>query len=276
MKLTIAALALSVCAAVAAPAAAGPLVYVVTGQQQFGVVDLSTGTFQPIGPATSEGQSNLVWQGNRLYSLTYSGNLETIDPATGLTTVVGATGLGYNALDLAGVRGRLYATDFNNNLYSVDATTGAAQLIVVTGIPPELDVPFSFNPDGTMNACDETLYGIDGKLYATFDTFTLDPATLIITPKVNAYVYEIDPVSGSAQRIAPTELNLGASVAAAGRVYAFHLFPTAFTPFGPQLQSQVMRLDLDSGVTRFVTDVDPAAGGIFGAAPLQPGSPDWH
>jgi hypothetical protein len=275
MKAIITALAVATWSAVAAAAAApGPLVYVVTGQQQFGLVDLSTGAFQQIGPATPEGQASLVWLAGQLYSLTYSGNLETIDPGTGLTRVVGPTGLGYDAFNLAEARGQLYATDFSNNLYLVDRYTGTAQLVSGTGVPPELDVPFSFNADGTMNGCDETVVGMGGKLYATFDTFTIDPVTLTVTPKVNPNLYELDPSSGATQVIGPTTLNLGASVALAGRLYVFHDVATAFTPFGPQLQSEVMRLEPGSGATRLLTEVDPVAGAIFGAAPLRPSGSD--
>lgn len=138
-------------------------VYVVTSNQQFGTVNLATGAFYQIGPQTPEGQANLVWGADEsLYSLTYSGNLETINPSTGQTTVIGPTGLGFNAFDLAGVQGNLYATDFDNNLYAVDRRTGAATLIRATGIPADPNVPFSMNPDGTINLCDETLYGFAG------------------------------------------------------------------------------------------------------------------
>jgi hypothetical protein len=270
MKFRIVVPALLMLVVVTVAAEAGPLVYVVTSQQQFGVVDLSTGAFREIGPTTPEGQSNLVWgRDGRLYSLTYSGNLETIDPRTGIASVVGATGLGFNAFDLAAVGGKLYATDFSNNLYSVDATTGAAQPIGVTGIPPELAIPFSVNADGTVNLCDETLYGVDGRLYATFDAFTIDPVTLKMVATVRPRVYEIDPSTGVAQEIAPTALNLSASVETAGGFYAFHLVPTGFSPFGPVSVSEVVRLDLDNGHTRLVATVDPAAGAIFGAAPVR-------
>src|SRR6266567_3583901 len=102
----------------AASASAEPWVYVVTGYNQFGAVDLATGVFRPIGAPTPEGQSNLVWgPGGSLLSLTVSGNLEKINPATGETTVIGQTGLGYNAFELAEFGGKLYATDFGNNIY---------------------------------------------------------------------------------------------------------------------------------------------------------------
>ena len=245
-------------------------VYVVTSNQQFGVVNLSNGAFQQVGPTTPEGQANLVW-GPRgmLYSLTYSGNLETIDPTSGTTTVVGATGLGFNAFALAGVRGQLYATDFSNNIYTVDAHTGAATLLSATGMPPDPAIPFTMNADGTINLCDETLYGIGGKLYATFDAFTLDPGSLAMNSTVQPGIYQIDPRTGAATFVAPTDMNVGATVQANGVVYAFKWNVLAFTDFGPQVQSEVTRLNLTTGQTGFVSMVDAAAGGITGAAPVR-------
>ena len=266
MSVILVSLALFLCAS----ASAQSWVYVVTTQQQFGVVNLASGAFHPIGPNTPEGQSNLVWGTHgSLLSLTYSGNLESIDPATGQTTVIGATGLGYNAFDLAEVGGKLYATDFSNNLYTVDKDTGAATLLRATGMPPDPSIPFSMNSDGTINLCDESLYGFAGKLYATFDSFTIDPNSLVENPVVSANIYRINPSSGLATRMAPTALNLGASIELDGKLYAFKWVITAFTQFGPQVQTQVMTLDLSSGDTSFVTALDPAAGGIVGAAPVR-------
>ena len=244
-------------------------VYVVTGNQQFGTVDLGSGAFHQIGAPTPEGQANLVWgpQGI-LYSLTYSGNLEKIDPATGQTTVIGPTGLGFNAFELAGVRGQLYVTDFSNNIYSVNPQTGAASFLASTGIPADPAAPFSSNPDGTINFCDETFYGIAGKIYATFDAFTIDPGSLAMNATVQPGLYEIDPTSGLAMYIGPTDLNLGATVAVNGGVYAFKWNVQGFGEFGPIVQSAVLRLDISSGHTALVANVDPAAGGITGAAPV--------
>jgi hypothetical protein len=254
----------------ATSASAQHLVYVVTINNQFGTVNLETGAFHPIGATTPEGQSNLVWgRDGSLLSLTSSGNLERINPATGETSVIGQTGLGYNAFDLAEVRGKLYVTDFSNNIYSVDPHTGAATFMQATGMPPDPSVPFSVNPDGTVNLCDESLYGIGGRLYATFDAFKIDPASLVMTPVVEPNLYRIDPSTGAATLVAPTSLNLGATVEANGKFYAFQLKVTSWTDQGPQVQSQLVTLDLANGGTRFLRDIDPAAGAIFGAAPVR-------
>jgi hypothetical protein len=256
------------------PAAAGPLVYVVTGNQQFGVVDLASGAFLPIGAPTPQPQTNLVWSGDALLSLTVSGDVVRMNPRTGEPSVVGPTGLGFNAFDLAGVRGRLYLTDFSNNVYAVDGGTGAATLLRATGIAPDPNVPFTLNPDGTFNLCDESLYGVAGRLYATFDSFAVDPnksdaGFLGITTFVQPTLYQIDPGSGTATAIGPTDLGLGSTVEVEGRFYAFRLVITDFVGGFPVGYSQLVSLDLDSGKTTFIRNIDPAAGPIFGAAPVR-------
>ena len=127
-----------VCSLLAASASAAPFVYVVTLSQQFGTIDLATGQFTPIGSPTPDGMSNLVWWNGSLLSMATTGAnagyLVKINPATGDETVLRAITyngqpLGFNAFDLAKVRGDLYVTDFSNNLYSVNFATGVARLV---------------------------------------------------------------------------------------------------------------------------------------------------
>ena len=158
-----------------APGARNFLVYVIAGFTfQFGALDLSSGKFLPIGPGVPPDVGGGLVQGlgTSLLTLAFSGNLAAIDPFTGRTSVVGATGLrdcsvpGSYDPNCANVIGRLggsfYATDFVNNLYSVDPTTGAATLIGPTGMPAVTVAPFSQNPDGTFNVFSENLVSAHG------------------------------------------------------------------------------------------------------------------
>ena len=137
-------------------ASADPLIYVIGGigtanQGQFGTVDIATGAFQQIGPNTPEGPFGLAAGPNgSLLTLTYSGNLDSINAATGVTTLVGPTGFADCATPaspcgpttggtLGGLAGKIYATDFQNSLYLVNPLTGAATLLAHTGIPA---IPF--------------------------------------------------------------------------------------------------------------------------------------
>ena len=253
--------------AAAASDKADPLVYVVTAPvdlagttAQFGTVDLATGAFHQIGPDTPEGQVNLVpgLHGD-LLSVTFSGDLESIDPANGKTSIIGATGLD-GAVDLAEVDGKLYATDLSNNLYSVNPATGAATLIGPTGIPA---VPGIGTPN--MPLFDSSLYGARGKLYATFDVLVgySFPFTALIDPEL----YAIDPETGVTTVVGPTILNGSALVEVNG---TFYLFKVVAGPSPSPLSSAaaVYILDLKNGNTRFVTNVETTASFVDGAFPV--------
>jgi outer membrane protein assembly factor BamB len=253
----------------AASARADSFAYVVTDSDQFGTVDLNTGAFHQIGADTSGQQFDLVPGPNgSLLSLTATGNLESINPANGETSVIGATGLGFNVASLAEVGGALYLTDGNNNLYTVNATTGAAHLIGPTGIPPLI-----FNPP---TVSDESLYGVGGKLYATSDVFNLPVLSpVLVTPPA---LYQIDPVTGVATKVGPTMLGLSASVDVNGVFYAFHeglADPSCVgaAPSPCRSDAEVFTLDLANGNTSFVTDVSPGATAIYGAAPVPEPAP---
>lgn len=263
----------------AASASAAPFVYVVTSSQQFGTVDLATGAFHAIGNPTPDAMSNLVWGSEgSLYSLTASGpdvgSLAKINPRTGEVTDIGSTGLGFNAFSLGGVRGKLYLTDFSNNIYRVNPETGVATPIAATGMPPDPNIPFTFNSDGTFNLCDEGFYGIEGALYATFDSFALDPnrtPPTIAHVFVSPAVYRIDPSSGSATYVAETDLNLSAFVEIDEKIYAFQAVSDGFdhTYNFPVSHAQIVRLDLRTGKTGNPTEVDASIGLIFGAVPIR-------
>jgi hypothetical protein len=247
------------------------LVYVLTGGLQFGAVDLRTGTFLPIGPGLPPdvGGGLVPGPGKSLLTLAFSGKLDAIDPATGVASVVGATGLGdcsmpgSYASNCANVIGRLdgsyYATDFANNLYSVNPVTGAAELIGPTGIPALTFAPFSENPDGSVNVFSESLFSAHGKLYANFATLAFNFATGTSTTLIPGALYQINPKTGQAALIAPTDPNLTTIVNVNDTIYAFD-----------SAAGQVVTLDLTTGQTTAVSEVDQAAGVIGGATPARP------
>jgi hypothetical protein len=172
-------------------------------------------------------------------------------------------------------------TDFAHNIYSVDSDTGQATFVRATGIPPIPAAPFSTNGDQTVNLFDESLYGVSGKLYATFDGFTIDPNSLAETPDDQRAefeccaptLYQIDPSTGAATAVGSTSLNLGSAVEVNGKFYAFKWVIIAWTEFGPEIKSQLLTLNLATGKTTPVvnaagpTIVDASAGGVTGAAP---------
>jgi hypothetical protein len=254
------------------------LVYVITGGLQFGAVELRSGSFLPIGPGLPPdvGSGLIPGRGTHLLTLAFSGNLDAIDPATGKTSLVGATGLGdcstpaspcqLNSANVIGrLDGRFYATDFANNLYSVDPVTGKAKLIGHTGVPPLTFIPFSANPDGSVNVYGESLFSAHGKLYAYFATQAVNFATGAIRTLIPGALYQIDPSTGHTRFIAPTDSSLSSIVNVNGTVYGFDA-----------AAGEVVTLDLTNGQTKVVSKVDAVAGVIVGATPAHPFPGDDH
>lgn len=256
------------------PAWADTVAYVVTSNQQFGTFDISTGSFTVIGPGTPEAESGLVPGPNGgLLTLTASGSLDTINPATGQVISSLATGLGNCSAPVAGqcgpnsantlaeLNGVVYATDYQNNLYKINTTTGAATLVAATGVPAVPKVPFSTNPDGSLNFYGEALFASNGNLFATFFTGTLDPDTFEPTPAMPDYLYKINPTTGATTVVdpsTPTAFGLDSVANFNGVYYAF-----------ANSSGQVDILNLTNASTMPVATYDPGATGlIFGATPV--------
>lgn len=237
------------------------MVYVVTNGAQFGTEDLRSGAFVPIGPGLPPedvGVGLVPAPEGSLLTLTFSGDLIGVNPVTGAATMVGKTGLGdcstpaspcgpNSAGFLGKVGGSFYATDFANNLYSVDPATGATRLIGPTGIPAITVNPNVPNPDGTFSVFDENLFSFRGKLYTIFDGFKILPDTGAASPIIPGAIYEIDPKTGQAAWIASTALGLTSVVTVGDTVYGFDA-----------LTGQIVTVDMSSGQTNAISQIDPA------------------
>lgn len=261
--------ALALTLVVSTAARATPVAYVVTDSQQFGTVDLAAGTFTSIGPGLAVGGGGLVSGPNgTLLTLTFSGALESINRATGVESLVGATGLGdcsqpaspcgpNSANSLGELGTNLYATDFQNNLYSVNSATGVATLIGATGMPALSFVPHSLvpgDPDGSFYFYDEGLFSSGGKLYANFDTGIFDPTTFTPMSILSPNLYQINPLTGAATLVGPTALGLSTAFDANGSVYAFDV-----------ATGEIVNLNVTNGDTTHFSDFDPTVGIINGA-----------
>lgn len=249
---------------------ADSLAYVVNFSQQFGTVNLDTGAFAPIGPGLPQGCAGLVpGPGGSLLTLDSAGELVAINPSTGASSVIGSTGLGGTANAFGQLGKTLYATDLHNNLYKLNPTTGLATPVGATGIPADPTTPGTVNPDGSFNLTDETLFGLGGKLYATFDAFAIGADGYTTTLQVAPGLWEIDPLTGAATYISSTPLHVLSTFQEDGTLYAFQGFPTPATPF-PAPEIDLTTLDLSTGSTTFVRVVDPATSAISGATPAVP------
>jgi hypothetical protein len=89
------------------------------------------------------------------------------------------------------------------------------------------------------------------------NSFTV--VNILVAPEL----YQIDPSTGVATAIGPTDLGISGVADVNGTSYSFN-----------DLTNQIASIDLSSGSIRFVGSVDPAAGVIQGAitATPEPGS----
>jgi len=233
----------------ATSAVAAPDVYVDTFGGQFGTLDLTTGAFTQIGPLNPDPLLGLVPGANgSLLGVSLGGNLDAVNPATGVVSVIGATGMGpapaTSPFDTGEFYGTVYATDGNNNLYTVNMTTGAASLIGATGLAP---CPSVTDPTGLG---DEAFFAAGGNFYLTFDGFDYVTNAVLVAPAL----YQINPTTGAATLIGPTAFGIDAALQVNGTVYAF------------TSADAVLSLNVANGSTSFVTNYDPSAMDITGAA----------
>jgi hypothetical protein len=239
---------------------------------EFGAVDLRSGGFVQIGPdlPSDVGDGLVQGPGRSLLSLGFDGKLVAIDPFTGQTSVVGETGLGDcstpaspcgpDSANWIGVHDRhYYVTDFANNLYSLNPNTATTKLIGSTGIPAITFVPFSQNPDGSVNVFGEGLFSHAGKFYAYFSTQAVNFTTGTYTNLIPGEIYEVDPATGHARAIAPASSNYSAINTINDTIYAFDA-----------ILGQVDILDPTTGDATPVSTLDASASVITGVAAAAP------
>ena len=96
-----------------------------------------------------------------------------------------------------------------------------------------------------------------------FDAFVFDLNTFTVVSTVVApELYQINPVTGAATLVGPTDLGIGAVTGINGTYYAFN------DPL-----SAITTLDLTNGNTSFVINFDLSAGVVQGAVPVPTPEP---
>jgi hypothetical protein len=88
------------------------------------------------------------------------------------------------------------------------------------------------------------------------------------TPNIAPTLYRIDPFTGVATAIGQTDLKLSASFEVRGKFCAFRAVLDGFYGF-PITHAELVTLDLATGHTNKLTNLDPSTGVIFGAAPIE-------
>ncbi len=148
----------------------------VNATQTLWTLDLATGSLGTLNTTTAAftavhtaapvaGWQGMEWDPStgRFFLLNQNFNLYSLDPATGLTTLIGATGAPLmTAIDISST-GVLYGIGFSNGvLYTIDKTTGVATAGPTT--TPTGMQGLSFGPDGRLygaNTNTDSLYAID-------------------------------------------------------------------------------------------------------------------
>src|ERR1019366_7471091 len=128
---------------------ADPTAYVITGSDEFGTIDLATGSASMVGnmgrllSGLGETSSGALyggeWQGGGLYK---------VNTSTGALTLVGSSSISY-VLTGSTANGSLYAIGTNQNLYRLNASTGAATFVGATGLSIPSSGPFSSMSGGS-------------------------------------------------------------------------------------------------------------------------------
>ena len=252
-------------------AASAQSVYTVNEGGQFGTVNLSSGTFAPIGPGLPEGTDGLVFtSGGNLLTIGGDGELYSINPSTGVATGIGNTGMGTSTApvnSLGGANGMVYALDANNTLYSINPTTAAAALIGSTGMPSD---PGCGNYP---NLCDEALFASNGKLYATYDAWLVGADGYSTTVTVNPALWQIDPSTGVATFVSSTDIRILSLTDDAGEIVGFEGFPSAANPL-PNPLIEAINFDVANGDTSEIVSLGTGTGPMFGVAPDIAATPE--
>lgn len=215
-------------------ASADDYAYEVTSSAQFGIIDLTTGVFVPIGNS-SVAIIGLGVHNGTLYGV-YGNTLYRVSLVNGILTPVGNAPFVYRGF--GSTMTGLYGFDQNMNLYSINPTNGAATSIGSTGLS---------NPGGL---------GV-----------STGSATLYITPtqegSQNTELYWVDTTTGAANFVGYTGFyGSGASVLVNGTLYAGVFSPLA-----------VYTLNTQTGQGMFVASVSGTTSYFYGLAPLPPTAP---
>ncbi|MBV8866569.1 MAG: PEP-CTERM sorting domain-containing protein [Acidobacteriaceae bacterium] len=169
-------------------ASADPVAWDVTGQNQFGSLDLSNGNFAPITtfPFIAAG---LGVDGGSVYTAVEGGlGLYSVSQTNGALTLVGNSSISYFAF--GSTANGLYMLDTTGSLWTINASTGAATRIGSTLLDVVSGTPVGLSAGG------DTLY------------VALGPS-----------IYRINTATASSTFIGTAPTDFGALVNVAGTIY---------------------------------------------------------
>jgi len=244
----------------AIPAVACPYAYVLNFSGQFGLMDLATGVFTPVGKGLENTPDGIAGKpGGPFYTvdgvtghllkLTTDGNVTDIgDTHTG-------SNVGPNGVSVVGAMtdGTLYALDFSNRLFRIDEKTAKLTLVAYLSTLAVQVPEYAGNMVTSLNGDGEKLY------------FTLQ--ILEGPEQTGPNLYVIDPKTGAVANYAVklSDLVIGSGLVN-GVFYLFGANGDIFTLDTATHKTAVVA-SYDSGIT----PDGPPFTGIFGAiAPMEP------
>jgi hypothetical protein len=241
-------------------------------------MDLATGAFTKISDTPPILQYLANGPNNNLLTMSFDGNLASINPATGAVSVVGPTGFGDCSgavvanlsscqLSFGQALGKYYATDFDNNLYIINPLTGQATLVGKTGIPALTFLPGIPAADGSIDFYNSNLFEASGKLYANFGTGHFQPpanpnSEPVFTQTSPSSLYQIDPITGLAIKVGDTTFGLVTIANINGTIYSFD-----------GNDSSIRTLDVTTGMTTVIGNSDENVGLVSGVAAVPEPAP---
>ncbi|MGA9599982.1 MAG: hypothetical protein WBS22_06980 [Methylocystis sp.] len=188
-------------------------VYELASENYLGKIDLTTGAFTQITPSSNPlGLSGLANYNGVLYGGAANGDgLYSVNPSTGLSTLVGNSSILGGYADTGSTTSGLYALGPDSYLYSINPNTGASTQIGDTNIPISGIIGMSANGGALYISQNSSLYQIDtstgaatlvgttssarfgamvdiggvwygGNFYNPPQIFTFDPTTAAVTP----------------------------------------------------------------------------------------------
>jgi hypothetical protein len=215
----------------AAQAKADDLAYVGQINDDFGTLDLTTGSFTLLGNSGQTLAGMAVADGT-LFASDYhdaSGTLFSVNPANGALTTIGNSSVDID--DFGSTTSGLYAVGTNLDLYSINPTTGAATLIGSTGLS-------GFGSWRSLSTNSSTLYFANGT-----DLYTLNTSTGLATlvgplgddNEIGAMVFEDGTLYGGANEPGVTvdtiDPTTGAATTGPGVSSSFTSYFYAIAPY---------------------------------------------
>jgi hypothetical protein len=236
----------------ALPCAADHIVYTINGGSQFGLVDLATGAFAPVGAPLPYPVSGIGYgPDGKLYSLDATNSLIRINTSTGAVSTVGPSGIpllpfqpGWVAVGFVATgSGGLYGISWDNILYRFDPATGAGTMVGATGLPV-VDVNAFLS--GTANFL-KGMAGLRNEVYLSYHAFNLDQNGIPSSNISPAALYRVDLITGAATKVGDLDPFTWLLGAVNGVLYGEQVRPG---PDGPSLA--IVRINPNTGASHVV------------------------